>query len=167
MLRGRPQIPLATAMANGAALQNPTRFEGRIDVETAYDHIPLGMVPPYFLEWPHLVALWSEFNAEFRWLRESDRKLVELACLLMADVRECFQTQAEPSGRGGKPTEGASRSIGMAPNATFSQLRQILGMMGGSPATFGKLLPPKPKDAGEQEKTKKGSRYAAKLQLVK
>lgn len=152
MNRGRPPIPLSIALATGEATRQKTRFEGRLEAEAALEHIPLGPVPPVLTRDPLCVQLWSEFVAEFPWLRESDRKLVTLACLLMWDVYTTFELMEEPTGKGKE-----NRSIGLAPNATFSQLRQILSLMGGTPSTIGRLMLPK-KDE-KADKPKKGSSY--------
>lgn len=70
----------------------------------------------------------------------------------MADVRHAHMT-CRQSGKGEDWTHG------LAANATFSQLRQILQLIGGTPATLHRVLPQAPKDDPKKDQPKRGARY--------
>ena len=75
----RPRNPRARARALGADLKDPKRYRGRGNPAVP----PLGAPSPW-LSAEHRVA-WGRFRAEFPWLAESDRALVEIGVVLRAD----------------------------------------------------------------------------------
>jgi len=139
-MRGRPRIPPELAAVTGTMMRNPERFVHRIESTDQLDHIPIGLCPPDLAIDPASARVWQEFVAEFPWLRESDRKAVELCCIVMVHIR-------------------AQWACGhLADTKWFSLMRQLLSLLGGTPSTISKVLPPAKKDDGS-DKPKKGSRY--------
>lgn len=140
MPAGRPPLPMAMAIANGAINNHPERFAGRVETDDVLDNVPLGMVSPSIMVDPMLAGIWSSFQRELPWLRESDRTVIEIACHCRAAL---YLAVAE--GR-------------QAEEKTLNLLLRIMSSLGGTPTTVHKILPPKSKDDGK--KVKKGSRFA-------
>lgn len=147
-MRGRPQIPLHVAEATGSLLQHPERFVGRVENQTTLDELKLGMPSVFIASDPELACMWMSFSREWPWLRESDRPLLEVACVLRARFIEAA-------------VSGAERLMSNADMNTYIRIMQTCG---GTPATVGKLLMPKKDD---EKVTKKGSKYARKLEAVR
>jgi hypothetical protein len=147
-MRGRPQIPLHLAEATGALLRNPERFVGRVENQTTLDELKLGMPSVFIASDPDLARMWSSFAREWPWLRESDRPLLEVACVLRARFIEAA-------------VSGTERLMSNADMNTYIRIMQTCG---GTPATVGKLLMPK---KAEETTKKKGSKYARKLETVR
>lgn len=78
----RPRTPTAKAEATGASTKNPQRFRDRKEpVATG----PLGREPEWFDEMQ--ASMWEGFKVELPWLTESDRAVMEVACVLRAQLR--------------------------------------------------------------------------------
>jgi hypothetical protein len=137
---GRPPLPLAVAIANGAITNHPERFAGRVETQEALDNMPLGMVSPEIMVDPRLVAIWSSFLRECPWLRESDRTVIEIACHCRAALYHAVQNGEA------------------ADEKTLNLLLRVLSSIGATPTTVHKVLPPKSKES--EKKVKKGSRFA-------
>lgn len=146
--RGRPQIPLHLAEATGALLRNPERFVGRVENQTTLDELKLGMPSSFIANDVQLACMWSSFAREWPWLRESDRPMVELACIYRARVIAAAIERADV----------------ILSSADMNSYIRIIQTCGGSPTTVGKLLMPKKDD---EKVTKKGSKYARKLEAVR
>ena len=73
-------MPVAKAKITGAATRNPKRHAKRADPVNG----PLGG-PPAHLQ---LFAkrAWDRFRAELPWLTSSDRALLEVACIIRAEM---------------------------------------------------------------------------------
>jgi hypothetical protein len=74
----RRRIPKERAELTGAAKTNPGRFAGRSNPRTGR----LGQASSWLSA--EQAAAWDLFRAEFPWLQESDRALVEIATILRA-----------------------------------------------------------------------------------
>jgi hypothetical protein len=107
----RRRIPTEKAKITGAARINPGRFAGRSNPQTGR----LGQASSWLSA--EQAAAWDLFRAEFPWLQESDRALVEIATILRARLL-------------------AGEDIG---TAGLNQLRLCYGMMGGTPADRSKV----------------------------
>ncbi|EJN04480.1 hypothetical protein [Phyllobacterium sp. YR531] len=106
-----PRKPLALAHLSGAVSKNPQRYRNRTEAKLGE---PLG-APPKWLK-PEAREAWKELDARLPWLDKSHRCIVGLACYLQAKVRD---------GTLGVP--------GM------NLLRQILGQLGATPVSAGKI----------------------------
>jgi hypothetical protein len=107
----RKRIPLELARATGRTKKDPARFAGRSDPRTGR----LGAASPWLSA--EQAAVWGLFLAEFPWLEESDRCLVEIATVLRARL-----LTGEDIGASG-----------------LNQLRLCVGAMGGSPTDRAKV----------------------------
>jgi hypothetical protein len=106
----RRRIPKERAELTGAAKTNPGRFAGRSNPRTGR----LGQASSWLSA--EQAAIWDRFRAEFPWLQESDRALVEIATVVRARVIAGDNTMA-----------------------AVNLLRLCCGMMGGSPADRSKV----------------------------
>jgi hypothetical protein len=107
----RRRMPKEQAEATGAAKRNPGRFANR---STPVGD-PLGEASGWMSK--EQAAVWERFRAEFSWLQESDRCLVEIATFLRAKVL-------------------AGEDIGAA---GLAQLRLCVSSMGGTPGDRARL----------------------------
>ena len=74
------RLPGAKARTTGAAIKNPARYRDRPEPQGA----ALGE-PSSFLDTAGRAA-WSGFKAELSWLRESDRAMVEVVCVIRGRI---------------------------------------------------------------------------------
>jgi hypothetical protein len=109
----RPRTPLAKAFATGEAQKRPGRYRDRKEPRSP----ELGR-PTAFLDEMQR-RCWAAFKKEIPWLRESDRALVEGACVLRA-----------------KAWAGTLSADGWA------QLRLCISAMGGTPTNRTKIQTP-------------------------
>jgi hypothetical protein len=107
----RPRTPKERAEVTGAAKIHPGRFRSRPNPQTG----ALGKASKWLSK--EQAAVWELFRAEFPWLQESDRCLLEIATILRARLL-------------------AGEDIG---TAGVNQLRLCVGMMGGTPADRSKV----------------------------
>ena len=108
------RTPLAKAKTLGRDARDPARFAGRS--EPVSD--PLGAPSGFLCE--HGREAWECFRSEIPWLMESDRALVEIACLLRTRML-------------------VGETVGV--NA-LAQLRICVSAMGGTPADRSKVTMP-------------------------
>ncbi len=152
MRTGRPQISLAVAQAKGAIVHNPERFEGRIDTQANLELVPIGPISPDLADDPRLVVVWSSIVREVKWLRESDRQLVEVCCLLREDLLSSVPRVRDP-------VEFTVKGK-MVPRLNFeaiNMLLRVLSCMGATPTTVGKVFTGAKTDG--DEKPKRGAKY--------
>jgi hypothetical protein len=107
----RKRIPLELARATGRTKKDPGRFAGRSNPQTGR----LGKASWWLSA--EQAAVWDLFRAEFPWLQESDRCLVEIATVIRALVVT------------GKPVSVTA----------LNQLRLCTNAMGGTPSGRSKV----------------------------
>lgn len=117
----RARTPVAKAKVTGAAAKNPQRHRGRSKPAVR----PLGK-PSTFLD-KHGQQAWEGFRRELPWLMESDRSLLEVACVVRGRLL-------------------AGDDVGVQ---SLSMLQSILSKLGASPSDRSKVAVPdeeKPQD---------------------
>jgi hypothetical protein len=105
-MRGRPPHSLADHWAKGTATKASSKRQPPRTGAFRKIGPPRNSLPPEQL------SAWRQFVKEMPWLCESDRSILEVACVLRAELE---------SGKG----FGSGR---------LSLLRQVLAQMGGTPA---------------------------------
>jgi hypothetical protein len=100
--------------ATGRDIKDPLRYEKRAEPNTTPLGDPTNGMP--FDE----CDIWYMFKNEIPWLMESDRSLMEIACLVRSQVL-------------GKKNVGVQQ---------LQLLRQILGQMGATPVDRSKIMAP-------------------------
>lgn len=78
MTAGAPRAPLAKLKASGTLDKNPSKYRDRKEPQSR----PIGK-PSRCLK-KREVEAWHAFMHEAPWLREGDRRLLEMACVLTA-----------------------------------------------------------------------------------
>lgn len=73
-------MPVAKAKVTGAAARNPKRHSKRADPVTGV----LGGAPIHLEKFAK--RAWERFRAELPWLTSSDRALLEVACIIRAEM---------------------------------------------------------------------------------
>jgi hypothetical protein len=114
-----PRTPLAKAKATGRTQVNPARFKTRKEPPKQQ---PLGK--PSRMLTDRQAEAWEAFRKELPWLMESDRRLVEVASKLTADMWDSTDINI----RG------------------MTLLRQCLSLMGATPADRTRIYAPPEED---------------------
>lgn len=115
----RPRKPDALQIAAGRDKQNPGRYRDR--KKNVPDGLgDVGDPPPYLVDTKdcHPRRAWKEFVIELPWLTQSDRALLEAACMVRGDIM-------------------AGQVVGV-PRLTL--LRGILQSLGATPADKSKVM---------------------------
>lgn len=130
-MAGRPRKPTALQVASGRDKQNPGRYRDRKKNEPT-GLSDLGDPPDYIQDTEQCLArsAWREFSIELPWLTQSDRALLEAACLIRGDIM-------------------AAKVVVGVPRLTL--LRGILQSLGATPADKSKVM----SGAGSDDDNKK------------
>jgi hypothetical protein len=121
-----PRTPLSKAKATGRTMRDPARFKQRKEPPKQR---PLGKPSRMLNE--RQVEAWEAFREELPWLMESDRRLVEVASKLTADMWDSTEINI----RG------------------MTLLRQCLSLMGATPADRTKVYAPQDDDEPDPAET--------------
>jgi hypothetical protein len=162
MTAGRPKLALQTAIATGAVIANPQRYQASIDLSLH----PLGPPSPEIFD-NDLADQWLFFVKSVSWLTEADRGLVELACMYRAN-RWRLASFRSPIGFGITQTTETNRRrnvelfarpnngdpdlmfIAVDDKATAIELR-ILEKLGCTPTSRPKVTPANGKSSGRRK----------------
>lgn len=137
MVAGRPPLPLATAIATGAAIKNP----GRYRAPETLDLYPLHTAPvsPHIID-DGLVEHWDFYLNCLGWLTEADRRLVEKACAYRANSLQRMRHKVPYIDTDGN-THPDIMLYDLDHRAEGIELR-ILERLGATPTTRPKVTPP-------------------------
>lgn len=139
-MAGRPQKPLASAIASGAILLNPKRYTER-EKNHPGQALPLGPISAPLLASAgnfrsHVAAAWMDFSREIPWLKESDRALVEMASLLRASIYlDGLDVIKVPESK----HPALARGMWTINLNSMGMLLRILTQLGATPATIAKV----------------------------
>lgn len=128
-MAGRPRKPTALQVASGRDKQNPGRYRDRKKNEPT-GLADVGDPPDYIQDTEQCYArkAWREFAIELPWLTQSDRALLEAACLIRGDIM-------------------AAKVVVGVPRLTL--LRGILQSLGATPADKSKVMSGTGSDEGD------------------
>ena len=114
----RARTPLAKAEVSGALKKNPQRRKGK----AAPKGNGLGLPPGWFTAVQK--RMWAAFKKELPWLAESDRAVMEIACVLRAALYN-------------------GEEVGVS---KLNLLRLLLAQLGATPADRSKISAPAKED---------------------
>lgn len=134
---GRPPFSPERLLASPEYWKNPDRHSARMNAPIDKTTVPIGLPSPRVAADPRLIECWLLFLAEFPSLTESDRSLIDLACVYRAYINTVMN-------EGGYPDDKTSNTYLRIVNSLHSLITKR----------------EKAKPSETDNKAKKGSKYA-------